>query len=157
MKILCAIGLQNGPELIRRAAAQRGGRGEWLLLHVVDTGPRQGLEAYLRGLPGRGQDVERRAGAAASREDSAAQDTLHEALRAAQELGLAAHGEVRRGPPEQAIVAAAAEMDAELIVIMANEGAAGRPHTGPASVGHVARFVLDHAPCDILLLRETPA
>jgi nucleotide-binding universal stress UspA family protein len=157
MKILCAIGLRNGPELIRRAAAISAGQHEWFLLHVVDTGPRQGLEAYLRGLPGRGQDVERRAGIASGREDAAAQATLSEALRAAQDLNLNATGEIQRGQPEQVIVAAAAQAGAGLIVIMANEGAAGRPHAGPASVGHVARFVLDHAPCDVLLLRGVQA
>ncbi len=121
---------------------------------VIDTGPRQGLEAYLRGsLPGRGGDVERRTGAATGREDAAAEAALRESLQAAQELGLSAQGEVRRGRPEQVIVAAAGQAGAGLIVIMASEGAAGRPHVGPASVGHVARFVLDHALCDVLLLR----
>jgi hypothetical protein len=27
------------------------------------------------------------------------------------------------------------------------------PHLGPKSIGHVARFVLDHAPCPVLLVR----
>jgi len=30
----------------------------------------------------------------------------------------------------------------------------GGPTLGPKSVGHVARFVLDHAPCPVLLLRQ---
>jgi nucleotide-binding universal stress UspA family protein len=29
----------------------------------------------------------------------------------------------------------------------------GRPATGPPAVGRTARFVLDHAPCPVLLLR----
>ena len=37
--------------------------------------------------------------------------------------------------------------------IRASEGSAGHPRLGPASVGHTARFVIDHAPCDVLLLR----
>jgi nucleotide-binding universal stress UspA family protein len=27
---------------------------------------------------------------------------------------------------------------------------------GPASIGHVARFIIDHAPCDVLVLRSQP-
>jgi hypothetical protein len=30
------------------------------------------------------------------------------------------------------------------------------PPTGPPSVGHTARFVVDHAPCPVLLVRPTP-
>lgn len=41
-----------------------------------------------------------------------------------------------------------------LICISAREGSEGHPHIGPASVGHTARFVLDNAPCDVLLLRD---
>lgn len=154
MKIVCALGLQNGPELLRRAAAATGGEREWILLHVIDTGPRHGLEAYLRGgLPGRAHDVERHTAAAAGSETAAAEAVVQEALQAGRTLGLSARGEVRTGPPEQVIVAIAGETGANLLVIMASEGTAGRPQFGPASVGHVARFVLDHAPCDVLLLR----
>jgi nucleotide-binding universal stress UspA family protein len=42
----------------------------------------------------------------------------------------------------------------QLIAIQASQGTQGRPHIGPESVGHIARFVLDHAPCDVLLLRQ---
>jgi nucleotide-binding universal stress UspA family protein len=157
VKIICALGLQNGPELLRRAAAATGGDREWVLLHVIDTGPRHGLEAYLRGgLPGRAHDVERHTAAAADSEAAAAEAVVQEAQQAGRALGLAVRGEVRSGPPEQVIAAMAGEIHAELIVIMASEGTAGRPQLGPASVGHVARFVLDHAPCDVLLLRGAP-
>jgi nucleotide-binding universal stress UspA family protein len=62
---------------------------------------------------------------------------------------------VVRGKPEQVIVQVAQEQRCGLIAIQASEGAAGRPQLGPRSVGHTARFVLDHAPCDVLLLRAS--
>ncbi len=97
------------------------------------------LEAYLRGgRPGGRADrewSERRAGAAGRQEDAAAEAALAEALHAAQALGLAAQGEVRRGPPEQVIVEYARQAAAGLIVIAASEGARGgrisvRPRSG---------------------------
>jgi hypothetical protein len=45
-------------------------------------------------------------------------------------------------------------MQSQLIVIFARELPQAHPGVGPASVGHTARFVLDHAPADILLLRR---
>ncbi|MFN8474839.1 MAG: universal stress protein [Anaerolineae bacterium] len=61
---------------------------------------------------------------------------------------------VERGKPEQVIVRVAQEGGVALIAIRAREGTAGHPRLGPASVGHTTRFVLDHAPCDVLLLRD---
>jgi nucleotide-binding universal stress UspA family protein len=39
--------------------------------------------------------------------------------------------------------------DADLLVL-ARDGERDRP--GPRSIGHATRFVLDHAPCDVLLV-----
>ena len=58
-----------------------------------------------------------------------------------------------RGRPEQEIIHAAAQIACDLLVVGARYQGGPRPASGPPSVGHVARFVLDHAPCDVLLLR----
>ncbi len=151
MKVLCALGLRNGPALLERATSALSAGHEWILLHVIDSGPRHGMEAYLRGnLLG---PPEASSGILALQENAAAQATLREAMEAARRLGLTVRGEILRGRPEQLIVQAAHNAGAHLVVIAASEGAAGRPQIGPASVGRVARFVLDHAPCDVLLLR----
>jgi nucleotide-binding universal stress UspA family protein len=60
---------------------------------------------------------------------------------------------LRRGRPELEIVNAAAEWKADVILICPRAEYGEPPHIGPRSVGHVARFVLDHAPCPVLLLR----
>jgi nucleotide-binding universal stress UspA family protein len=59
----------------------------------------------------------------------------------------------RKGNPEREIIQCASEWNADLIVICPRSLAFGGSALGPKSVGHVARFVLDHAPCPVLLIR----
>lgn len=155
MKILCAIGQQGGPEIIQRMREEIGSQHDLYILHVINTGPRRELEAFLRGPgphhrspPPPGQ--ERRIDEA---EMTAGQAILDEARQQAEQLGFAVQGNLQRGRPEQVILETAAQLDCDLIVIRNSEGSQGRPSLGPESVGHTARFVLDHAPCDVLLLR----
>jgi len=159
MRVLCAIGQRGGPELVRRVATVLGGRPELLLLHVVGIGPRRDLED-LRG-PLRHGPLDRpgRERALRAAEDSAGKAALDEALTAAQTAGLGSKILLERGRPEQVIVRVARDEAVSLIVLWAREGAEGHPSIGPASIGpasigHIARFVLDHASCDVLLLRE---
>ncbi len=168
MNVLCAIGIQGGPEVVRRVLQVIGLEHDLYLLHVIDVGPRHALEQFLHGPgsfrrlrhsgppvpplahppspPGRDRvldDAERAAGAA----------TLDEARHEAERAGVRYHAEMQPGRPEQVIIESARSWDCQLIAIQASEGSQGRPHLGPGSVGHTARFVLDHAHCDVLLLR----
>ena len=59
MRVLCAIGRRGGPELIGRLAGITGDRAEYLILHVIDAGPRHDLEDFLRG-PLHAQGVQQR-------------------------------------------------------------------------------------------------
>ena len=156
MRVICAIGQRGGPELIHRLTEMAGDRVECLLLHVIDTGPRHGLEDYLRGPLHRRPHHGRPPHEAAFRnaEEVASRAVVEEALAAAKQGGLKAEAAVKEGEPGEIIIQVAREANAVLIVIWAREGAAGHPRMGPASVGHTARFVVDHAPCDVLLLRE---
>jgi len=63
----------------------------------------------------------------------------------------------RAGRPEREIVQAAIEWQADVLVICSRSAASGGPLQGPGSVGHVTRFVLDHAPCPVLLVRPSAA
>ncbi len=60
---------------------------------------------------------------------------------------------VRQGRPEREIVNCAAEWRADLLLICPRAMPNSAPLLRPKSVGHVARFVLDHAPCPVLLTR----
>ncbi len=155
MRVLCAIGLQGGAQVVRRLQEVIGNGHELYLLHVIDTGPRRGLEEFLhrpgpRRPPPPPPEREGRIDAA---EERAGQVALEEARQEAQRLGFGVQSQMERGRPEQVIVRLAGEWKSQLIAIRKNEGAQGRPHIGPESVGHTARFVLDHAPCDVLFLR----
>ncbi|MEE6264389.1 universal stress protein [Streptomyces diastatochromogenes] len=58
----------------------------------------------------------------------------------------------RTGRPERAVVAAADGAD---LLILARDG--DRSHLGPHSLGPASRFVVDHAPCPVLLVWPEPA
>jgi nucleotide-binding universal stress UspA family protein len=76
--------------------------------------------------------------------EEAAQELLADAQR---RLGRPARLEARRGRVEHEVVAAAAGVD---ILVLARDGDRGR--VGPHSIGRQARFVVDHAPCRVLLV-----
>jgi nucleotide-binding universal stress UspA family protein len=72
-----------------------------------------------------------------------------EALLASAErrLGRPCVRRILRGRPEQEVVAACASAD---LLIVARDGDHSR--LGPASLGRETRFVVDHAPCRVLLV-----
>ncbi len=119
------------------------------LLTVIDVGPRRDIDRMRERFgrpPMHHQPVTDEMMAA---EAEAAQETLNAGLVYAK----SAETLLRHGRPELEIVNAAAEWKADVILICARAEYGEPPHIGPRSVGHVARFVLDHAPCPVLLLR----
>ena len=66
---------------------------------------------------------------------------------AARRLGRPCDRVARRGRPEREVVTAAAGAD---LLIVARDGDQSR--LGPKSLGKEARFVVDHAPCPVLLI-----
>ena len=65
---------------------------------------------------------------------------------ARERLARTAELQARRGRPEDELIAVA--QGADLLVLVRDGAAAG----GPASLGPRTRFVLDHAPCPVLLV-----
>ncbi|MGC9158939.1 MAG: universal stress protein [Terracidiphilus sp.] len=119
------------------------------LLAVIDEGPRRDIDRMRERFwrpPMHHEPVVRKILAA---ETAAAQETLNAGLNYVK----GAETMVRQGRPELEIVNAAAQWRADVIVIGAREEYGDPPHIGPRSIGHVARFVLDHAPCPVLLVR----
>jgi nucleotide-binding universal stress UspA family protein len=163
--ILCAVGIRGGGELVRHLLEVSGPAHDLHLLHVIDAGPRRTLDHLLHGprhrppppppphaghRPPPPPEHERRISEA---EETAAATALEEARAEAQRAGFRPHVHSERGRPEQVVLAIAEELGCQLIVIRGSEGEAGTPRLGPGSIGHTARFVLDHAPCDVLLVR----
>jgi nucleotide-binding universal stress UspA family protein len=119
---------------------------EITLLHVAPTdvetlaaGARHGLLGRPRHPPPPGPPAPLRAIS-----DEAAAALLAEAR---ERLGRDARTEQRRGRVEREVVTAAEGMD---VLVVARDGDHSR--LGPHSLGPAARFVVDHAPCAVLLV-----
>jgi nucleotide-binding universal stress UspA family protein len=73
-----------------------------------------------------------------------------EAVKRLAAMGIRASAEVRDGGPVQQLIAAAREARADLIVV----GSRGRTGLARLVLGSVARGVLFHAPCSVLITRQ---
>jgi nucleotide-binding universal stress UspA family protein len=126
---------------------------EVTLLHVAPGEVEEAAGGALAGLLGRGRPRPGRDPAArmAAMSEEAAAELL---AAAAARLGRAAGQERRRGRVERLVVEAAQGTD---LLVVARDG--DRSRLGPASLGPATRFVVDHAPCPVLLVwpDETPA
>ena len=152
MKVLCCLDGTNSEQISMAVKNMLPANQLTLgLIYVIDSGPHGELERqrerFLRPAalnPRRSQQMQ-------SAETSAAQDILQEGARYLP----GAERIQKTGRPEREIVNFAQEWKADLIVICPRSPRGGGPTMGPKSVGHVARFVLDHAPCPVLLVRQT--
>lgn len=173
MRIVFSIGLRAGAEVVQRVLAVTAATAATaptaptpagmqhaspepvlVLVHVANVGPRQDLAQLSgplrfgpRGMPRHDAELD-------AAEEAAGRASLAEAEAAAQAASVSVVARMERGKPEQVIVAVAREVKAALVAIRARDHAEGHPFIGPGSVGHVARYVLDHAPCDVLLIRH---
>ncbi|GDY30083.1 universal stress protein [Gandjariella thermophila] len=120
-----------------------------VLLHVSGPDvPGAGHGAYA-GLLGRGHP-ELDPG---TRMERLAATSAERLLRAAAErLGRPCTRVERAGRVEREVVAAAERAD---LLVLARDG--DRTRLGPRSLGHTSRFVVDHAPCAVLLVWPEPA
>ena len=82
---------------------------------------------------------------------SRAEGAVARALRIAEDQGVKVEAAVSADEPADAVIAVAAERDADLIVI----GSVGFS-TSEQLFGSVSRKVVTHAPCDVLLTRSRP-
>jgi nucleotide-binding universal stress UspA family protein len=129
---------------VAEAAVYLPSEAEITLLHVASTEPETVAHAARRGRLGRHSPprTEREPLQAIS------EQAAHELLADAEaRLGRPARLQARRGRVEHEVVAAADRMD---ILVLARDG--DRARLGPRSLGPAARFVVDHAPCRVLLI-----
>jgi Universal stress protein UspA and related nucleotide-binding proteins len=152
MRVLCCLDGSNAAHISKATAMLSTSQPLTLgLLYVIDIRPRKDIEhtreRFLRtpALPSSREKEMQQV------DQTSAQDILNEGLAhltAAEPL-------LRQGRPEREIVNAAAEWGADLVVICSRAEYDHRVPIGPKSVGHTARFVLDHAPCPVFLVRPT--
>jgi nucleotide-binding universal stress UspA family protein len=117
---------------------------EITLLHVASTEPEAVARAARRGLLGRHPPPPPAPQQLQTISEQAAQELLTEAQA---RLGRSATLQSRRGRVEREVVAAAELAD---VLVLARDG--DRERLGPRSLGPATRFVIDHAPCRILLI-----
>jgi nucleotide-binding universal stress UspA family protein len=134
---------------VAEAAAFLPADAEVTLLHVAPEdvedlaeGSRHGLLGRRRHAPPPGPHAPHAPLRAIS--DEAAEQLLADAR---EHFGRDARAERRRGRVEREVVAAAEGID---ILVLARDGDHAR--LGPHSLGPPARFVVDHAPCRVLLV-----
>ncbi len=118
--------------------------GDFLLLHVSDHDVPGAAHGAFAGLFGRGQPP-RHPGARL--DDLAAGHAAQLLDAAAERLGVPCTKEARVGRVEHEVVAAAREAS---LLILCRDGDVS--HAGPRSLGPATRFVVDHAPCPVLLV-----
>jgi nucleotide-binding universal stress UspA family protein len=150
MRILCCLDGTNIEHISRALSTLITAEERTIgLLYVTDSGPHHEIERKRERLLRPRHPIGPLQEKIQHAEAGAAQEILQEGLRylpIAETLS-------REGRPEQEIIQCTSEWNADLIVICPRSPAFGGPALGPKSVGHVARFVLDHAPCPVLLLR----
>ncbi len=150
MRVLCCLDGRNIEQISSAVSSFLSPDALILgLLYVVDSGPQADMERQrsrlLRSRELAGPRLEQMRQA----EQDAAQDILDEGKR----YLVGAETLQREGRSEREIVNCAAEWRADLLVLCPRSSQDRNLELGPKSVGHVARFVLDHAPCPVLLVR----
>ena len=116
-------------------------QAEVMLIHVLEAGrpPREGFGLLM----GRG-----RVRHAEHEMNQLSQDAAQQMLDRAQErLARPATGRLEEGLPERIVTAVADEVD---YLVIGRDG--DRSRLGPHSLGKHTRFVVDHAPCRVLLI-----
>jgi nucleotide-binding universal stress UspA family protein len=119
-----------------------------VLLHVTGPDVPGTARGAYAGLLGRGHP-ERDPGTRLEHLAAASADQL--LAVAAERLGRPCTRVERAGRAEREVVAAAQGAD---LLILARDG--DRAHLGPRSLGPASRFVVDHAPCPVLLVWPEP-
>ncbi|MGI8916080.1 MAG: universal stress protein [Chloroflexota bacterium] len=154
MRVVCCCDGDGAGPLLAFAFAHLAPVTMLDLLYCIDSGCQEDVRLAQGSFLGRlhrgeGHD----AGLTAAAEQHAAA-VLEEAATAARHAGYdgeqVAH--VVHGRPGHEIVQALGELRADVVVLFPRPPARQVP-PGPHSLGHAARFIVDHAPCGVLLVR----
>lgn len=152
MRIVVGVAERGAPGLLAELARILPLSGaELLLAHVIDNGVRGELDLT------RGRLLPRplpphRLRSIGEAERQAASAAVAESAEAVRALGVRAETVIAEGEPGRMLCRLAEERRCGLVVVAVRVDRSFEP-SGPRSVGHTARFVLDHSPCPVLLLR----
>lgn len=145
MRVLVWVAEGTWPGCVDAAGSLVPDTAEITLLHVSGEDVAEAARGAFAGLLGRGHP---HAADPGSRLTTAAADAAAELLdSAARRLGRPVRRLERSGRVEREVVHAAADAD---LLVCARDGDHRR--LGPHSLGPATRFVVDHAPCPVLLV-----
>ncbi|MFI9761578.1 universal stress protein [Streptomyces sp. NPDC051963] len=149
MSVVVWIVEATWPACVDAARTHATADADIVLLHVTTHDVPGAAHGAFAGLLGRGHP-ELDPG---TRMENLAAASAQQLLRAAADrLGRPCQRTERIGRVEREVVAAAEGAD---LLILARDG--DRTHLGPHSIGPASRFVVDHAPCPVLLVWPEPA
>jgi nucleotide-binding universal stress UspA family protein len=149
VKLIAWIVEGTWPACIDAARSHAPDGADIVLLHVTGHDIPAAAHGAYAGLLGRGHP-ERDPGPRLENLGAAsAQQLLHDA---AERLGRPCTRTERAGRIEREVIAAAQDAD---LLVLARDG--DRTRLGPKSLGPATRFVVDHAPCPVLLVWPGPA
>ena len=159
--LLCLSGLDT-EEFIRHVAQHLSEKSKLILLYVIDT--RAHEERGYSTTPLDPSVLEAESPAAELEhgitvaEELEAQEVLNLAESKLLQLGFGPHAtarQIRKGRPEREIidVTQQPELNIGMVVIGSNYKRGLKTGPGPLSIGRVARYVVEHSGCDVLLLR----
>ncbi|GAA1941222.1 universal stress protein [Kitasatospora viridis] len=153
MAVVVWVAEGTWPACVEAARAHAAQGAEIVLLHVAGTEVPGVAHGAFAGLLGRGhpkgpQPPGGWGSDPGTRLEGLAADSARQLLQAAAELlGRPCAQLARTGRVEREVVAAAEGAD---LLVLARDG--DRTHLGPHSLGPAGRFVVDHAPCPVLLV-----
>lgn len=150
--VLLSVDGASAGQLLSAALPLVARHARWGVRHVIDTRGRLDLGALRHGIAGAGPLPPHLVTTSEKAGREHANDVLAVAAEFAERGLTSDAGVVRVGEPSREICAAAAAWSADLVVLRASRHS--RPEPGQRSVGCTARFVVDHAPCPVLLIRR---
>ena len=149
MKVIVWVAEGTWPACVDTARGWVPADADVVLLHVTGGDVAAAVHGAFAGLLGRGRAPERDPGSQVEAMSATAADDLLAA--AAERLGRPASRVERRGVVEREVVQAAGGAD---LLICARDG--DRIRLGPHSLAPPTRFVVDHAPCSVMLVWPGP-
>ncbi len=151
MRVLVLVDGQHAREILAALAHLISLREtELVLVHVQGPIPRDGLD-LLQDRPGGRRLPPQRERELVEAEAEGSTNALAEADQLARSLGAAVETAQVRGEPGRAVCELARSARVDLVAVRA--GGPDQPPVGPKSLGPTARFISDHSPCPVLLLR----
>ena len=146
MRVVVWVCDPGWPAAVDAAGDIAGPDADVELVHVMDD-TEEVVHGAFAGLFGRGQQVpatvERAAMTTAQELLDAAATRLAGSRQSQQQVGQ----KIRQGRVEREVVAAAEHAD---LLVLSRDGDGSR--LGPRSLGPAGRFIVDHAPCPVLLV-----